>query len=182
MKRPNRLIMIIQTIFTILGGIIAALMFKRVITSKPDLLTIVSSIVYLLVYLYVIFYSIFDYRLDDKHYELAVYAYAALLGVEILVTGKFIAGYPLSESSALVVGLCNLISFAFVIKFSQILDKRKEALTAMSISLIVKYFVEFWLIISLIKHLELIHILTALSVPVLGTTILLAYTYCYGNN
>ena len=182
MKKPNAVILIIQGIFTIIGALTSLVMLKRTLVSNPDILTLLRSVISVLVYLYIIFYSIVNYRKDDLHYKVAVYSYAALLGIEILYNGKLMAGMGLGEVTTLIVNVCNLISFATVIIFAENLQSRKKALISISVSVLIKYLVEFWLICSMLNSIQLIHVLTALSTPVLGTTVLLAYTHKYGND
>ncbi|MBQ6492983.1 MAG: hypothetical protein IJI92_10755 [Erysipelotrichaceae bacterium] len=182
MKKPDIKILIIQGIFTIIGAVTSLIMLKRTLVSDPDILTLLSSIIFVIVYLFIIFYSIVNYRKDDLQYKVAVYFYAALLGIEILYSGKLMGNMGLGEISTLIVNVCNLICFALVIKFAETLENRKSALISISVSVLIKYLVEFWLIWMMFDQIELIHVLTALSVPVLGTTVLLAYTHKYGND
>ena len=182
MKKPNTVVLIIQAIFTIVGALTSIVMLKRTLVLNPDILTLLSSVISVLVYLYIIFYSIVNYRKDDMHYKTAVYSYAALLGIEILYNGKLMAGMGLGEVTTLIVNVCNLICFATVIIFAENLENRKKALIYVSVSVLIKYLVEFWLIYSMMDSIQLIHVLTALSIPVLGTTVLLAYTHKYGND
>ena len=182
MKKPNKAILIIQAIFTLIGAATSRIMLKRVFVSNPDLLTQLSSIIFVVVYLFIIVYSLYNYKKDDAHYKIAVYAYAALLGIEILYSGKFMSGFGLSDIETLIVNACNLFCFASAVRFAETLVDRKKALSAMAISVGVKYLVEFWLIFRMLQYIQLIHVLTALSIPVLGTTILLAYTYRFGND
>ena len=181
MKKPNNIILIIQTILFLIGAITAIIMFKRLFDGSPDILTILNSIIHIGVYLFIIIYASFNYNKDDLHFRLCVYAYAALLGIEILYSGNMLKDMGLSEMNTLIVNTCNLIAFANVIKFVDILDNKKVALIYLSISNILKLLVELYLIISMINFVQTIHILTALSVPILGFTILIAYMHSFGN-
>ena len=182
MKKPNKVIFIIQAIFTIIGAASSLLMLKRVLVSNPDVLTLLSSILFVIDYLFIIVYSLYNYKKDDAHYKIAVYAYAALLGIEILYSGKFMQGFGLGDLETLIVNACNLFCFASVIKFAENLSDRKKALVSMAASVLVKFLVEFWLIFKMLQNIQLIHVITALSIPILGTTILLSFTYRYGND
>ena len=77
-------------------------MLKRVLVSNPDVLTLLSSILFVIDYLFIIVYSLYDYKKDDAQYKIAVYAYAALLGIEILYSGKFMQGFGLGDLETLI--------------------------------------------------------------------------------
>ena len=182
MKKPDLRILIVQGFFTIIGAATSLIMLQRTLVSDPDILTLLNSIVFVAVYLYIIFYSTVNYKKDDIHYRIAVYCYASLLGIEILYSGKLMSDMGLGEVQTLVVNICNLICFALVIIFAENLESRKKAIISMATSVIIKYLAELWLIIMMINFVKLVHILTALAVPILGTTVLLAYMHRYGND
>ena len=176
MKKPNNFILIVQAILTVLGAITSVIMFKNSLSSS-NILTILTGVIYVAVYVIVFVYAFFKYKNDDKYFKLSLYGYAALLGIEILYSGKMIEGFGLGENVTLIVNIINLICFANVVKFIDILDQRKKAIIYFSISIGLKFLVELCLIAKMINFVQLIHILTALSVPILGVTLLVAYLH-----
>lgn len=180
MKKPSKIILIFQAALTVIGAVTSVIMFNRLL-GDADILTILNSVIYIGVYVFLFIYAIFKYKDDDKYFRIMVYAYAALLGIDVLFAGNMIKGFGLGENTILVLNAVNLTSFAFVIKFVDILEQRKKAIIYMSLSNVLKFLMELYLIIKMINFIEPIHILTALSVPVLGTTMLVAYMHRFGD-
>lgn len=180
MKKPSNIILIFQAALTVVGAVTSVIMFNNLL-GEADILSILNSVIYIAVYVFLFIYAIFKYKDDDKYFRIMVYAYAALLGIDVLFAGNMIKGFGLGENTILVLNAVNLTSFAFVIKFVDILEQRKKAIIYMSISNALKFLMELYLIIKMINFIQPIHILTALSVPVLGTTILVAYMHRFGD-
>jgi len=174
-EQKTKLILGIQVILTLLGTVLAVVLLVRALKT-PSLLGISGSIVYLVAYLALIFYAIKTYsKKENVYFQGVIYAYAALLGIQILQSGNFVSDYGLSPNLALIINCFNIICFANLVKFSDFLDTKKVALAYITIAVIIKLFIEICLIIKMIKYVQLIHILMSLSIPLLGITIIVAY-------
>ena len=182
MKKPKKLLLMMQAIFTAIGALTSLIMLQRAIKVNGNVLDIINGIVYVVVYAYAITYAVYNYKNDDKYYNYFIYGYAALLGIEILYSGKMMEGFGLGENTVLLLNTVNLIAFGCVIQFANNLENRKKALTYMGVANGLKFGIELYLIIRLFNYIEPVHMLTALSVPVLGTTLLLAYANRYGED
>ena len=175
MKTKTKTILSFQFILTILGTILAVILLTRSLKT-PSLLGIMGSIVYLIAYISLIFYALKTYKKkDDIYFQGVIYAYAALLGIQILQSGNFISDYGLSVNTALIINCFNIISFANVIKFSDTLNDKKSALAYIIIAVLIKLVIEIILIIKMFAFIKLIHILMSLSIPILGVSIIIAY-------
>lgn len=164
-----------QSILTIFGTILAVILLLRELKS-PSILGLLNSIVYLVVYLLLIIYA--TKRYIDKNnifFKILIYAYAVLLGIQVLQSGNFISGYGLSQNIAIIINCFNLICFANVIKFSDFLSNKKVALSYIIIAVVIKFVIELCLILKMFAYIQLIHILMSLSIPILGVTITFAY-------
>ena len=174
-RLKGKFILDIQFVLTILGTILAVVLLIRAFKT-PSLLGVLASIVYLVAYVALVFYAIKTYRKEDSiYFQGVIYAYAALLGVQILQSGNFISGFGLPQNIAMIIDCFNLISFANVVKFSDTLNERKKAFAYIIIAVILKLVVEICLIIKMFEFIQIIHILTSLSIPILGITIIVAY-------
>ena len=181
MKKPSKVVLIVQALFTLVGAAACVVMAKRLFEGGPDLLTILSSIIFILAYVFTLIYATKNYKGDGRFYEITVYSYVALLGIEILYAGELISGFGLGKNVTLLVNLCNLIAFAFTIKFVDVLNDHKRALSYMGIGCALKLAVEAYLIIKMWQYIQVIHIITALAVPILGFTMMVAYMHKYGS-
>lgn len=114
---------------------------------------------------------------ENIYFQGVIYAYVALLGIQILQAGNFISDYGLAPNVVLLINCCNIISFANVIKFADNLDTKKVAIAYISIAVILKLIVELYLIIKMFAYIQLIHILASLSIPLLGVIIILTYIH-----
>ena len=174
-KLKNKLILSIQFVLTILGTVLAVVLLVRALKA-PSILGVLGSVVYLVAYLALVFYAIKTYsKKDDIYFQGVIYAYAALLGVQILQSGNFISDIGLSQNIAIIINCFNIICFANVVKFSDSLNERKKALAYIIIAVILKLMVEICLIIKMFEFVQLIHILSSLSIPILGITIIVVY-------
>lgn len=84
-----------------------------------------GSTTYLVAYIAIIFYSIKNYNKKENIYlQGVIYAYASVIGIQILQAGNFISDYGLTQNVALLINCCNLIIFANVIKFADNLNSK----------------------------------------------------------
>lgn len=174
-RLKNKFILSVQFVLTIFGTILAVVLLVRALKA-PSILGVLGSIIYLVAYLALIFYAIKTYRKKDNiYFQGVIYAYAALLGVQILQSGNFISEYGLPQNIAIIINCFNIISFANVVKFSDSLDGKKNALAYIIIAVAIKLIVEICLIIKMFEFVQSIHILSSLSIPILGTIIIVAY-------
>ena len=180
MKKPTKLLLAVQAVFTIMGAISSVLMVANIFTQDSDFIDCLNAAIYCIVYLYAIIYSVFKYKDADLYFELFAYCYAALLGVLILYSGRLIRNSALSDPLAFMINTVNLICFANVIKFTDHLDDRKVALAYLGTAVILKFAAELFLIVLSFDKITPLNIMTALSVPILGATLLLAYAHRYG--
>ena len=142
----------------------------------PTPLGLLSSIVYLVTYIALIFYAMKTYsKKDNIYFQGVIYAYAALLGIQILQSGNFISEYGLPQNIAFIINCFNIICFANVVKFSDFLNVKKTALFYIIIAVLIKLIIEIYLIIKMFAFIQVIHILMSLSIPILGITIIVAY-------
>lgn len=174
-KLKIRSILSIEFCFTLFGTALAVvLLFKTL--KEPTLLGVLSSIVYLVAYLALVFYALKTYnKKDNIYFQGVIYAYAALLGIQILQSGNYISDFGLPQNIVLIINCFNIISFANVLKFSDFLDVRKTALAYIVIAVAIKLIIEIYLIVKMFAFIQIIHILMSLSIPILGITIIVAY-------
>ena len=156
---------------------LSIVLFKETL-KNPSLIGVLGSIAYLITHLAIIFYTTENYKKrENKYFQGVIYAYAAVLGIQILQSGNYILDYGLSQNVAIAINCFNLISFANVIKFSDNLDSKLIALSYMIIAIALKLGVEIFLIVKMFAFIQLIHIFMSLSIPILGITIIVAYIY-----
>ena len=177
-NKSNKILLGIQLILTLLGTILSVVLLIRTITTGPTFLGILGSIVYVISYIALIFYATRNYKKKENiYFQGVIYAYAALLGIQILQAGNFISDYGLAPNVVLLINCCNIISFANVIKFADNLDTKKVALAYILIAVMLKLIVELYLIVKMFAYIQLIHILISLSIPLLGVIIILTYIH-----
>jgi hypothetical protein len=176
-KNIKKFILSLQIIFTLFGTILAIILF--VISLKtPSLLGILGSATYLITYLAIILYTTNNYnKKENIYFQGVIYAYASVIGIQILQSGNYISDYGLAENLAIIINCFNLISFANIIKFADKLESKKIALSYMIIAVVLKLVVELCLIVKMFAFIQFIHILMSLSIPILGVTIIVAYIY-----
>ena len=174
-EKFKNFIFFVQIILTLFGTVLAVvLLFKALET--PTLLGVLGAISYLVSYLAIIFYTIKNYnKKENIYFQGVIYAYAAVIGIQILQAGNYISDYGLTQNIAILINCFNLISFANIIKFADNLNTKKIALAYIIIAVILKLIVEISLIIKMFAFVQLIHILMSLSIPILGITIIIAY-------
>lgn len=172
----DKLVLLSETILTVLGFILAWMLLYRTIKTDLSVLSLLVSNTYLFAYLVLMIYATNSYKKEgDIYFKFVIYSYVALLGVQILQAGNFISNYGLDENIVLIINICNLFCYAGFIKFADSLNVRKVALIYGWITVLIKFGIELGLIISMFAYIKLIHIITSLSVPILGATIMLAY-------
>lgn len=176
-KNVKKIILLLQIILTLFGTALA-IMLLFMSFKKPSLLGILGSATYLITHLAIIVYTAKNYnKKENIYFQGVIYAYASVLGIQILQAGNYISDFGLAENVAILINCCNLISFANTIKFADSLDSKKIALAYMIIAVVLKLIVEICLIIKMFAFIQFIHILMSLSIPVLGITIIVAYIY-----
>ncbi len=175
MDNLRKIVLFLQIILTVFGTILAVILFFTTLKT-PSLLGILGAVVYLITYIAIIFYTVMNYKKRDNiYFQGVIYAYVAVIGIQILQAGNYISDYGLTENVALLINCCNLISFANIIKFSDNLDSKKIALAYMTIAVVLKLAIEIFLIVKMIAFIKVIHIFMSLSIPILGITIIVAY-------
>lgn len=176
-KKVKNIILFVQIILTLLGTILAVVLFFKTLEA-PTLLGVLGSVAYLTTYLAIIFYTVKNYsKKENIYFQGVIYAYAAVIGIQILQSGNYISDYGLTQNIAILINCCNLISFANIIKFADNLNSKKIALSYMVIAVILKMIIEICLIVKMFAFIQFIHILMSLSIPILGITIIIAYIY-----
>lgn len=173
--KMKNFILFIQMALTLFGTILAVVLLFRELQA-PSFLGVIGSIAYLVTYLSVIVYTVFNYnKKENIYFQGVIYAYAALIGIQILQSGNYISDYGLAPNVALFINCLNLIIFANIIKFADKLDSKKIAISYMIVAVLLKLGIEISLIIKMIAFVQIIHILMSLAIPILGITILIAY-------
>lgn len=174
-KLKNKIVLSIQFCLTLFGTVLAVVLLVRTL-KEPTLLGVLSSIVYLVAYLALVIYAIMTYnKKENIYFKGVIYAYAALLGIQILQSGNYISEFGLPQNIVLLINCFNIISFANVVKFSDFLDVKKTALSYIIIAVVIKFIIEIYLIVKMFAFIQIIHILMSLSIPILGITIIVAY-------
>ena len=181
LKKTNAIILFIQMLLTIGGTVLAWVMLVRTLSSAHTALDVLGNVVSLLAYLGLILYAVRNYsKKGDLYFQGVIYAFAAVVGVQILQNGMFISDYGLSESAALFISIVDIIVFGNAIKFADSLNNKTTALCYIGIGTALKLGAELYLIILMANYIQFIHILLALSVPIMGITLIVTYlTRCY---
>lgn len=181
-KKNNRyyLFMFVQMVVSLCGTVLGVMMLVRTLSSSFTASNLIIDIVYLAGFVILVLYGITNYKKDgDIYFQIVIYGFAAILGVQILQNGMFISNYGLSASSAMLINIANLIAFGNAVKFADHLGKKKMALSYICIAVAVKLLGELYLIILMRQNIQLIHILLSLSVPFMGIVIILTYLNRY---
>ncbi|MBQ9068276.1 MAG: hypothetical protein IJ131_04320 [Eggerthellaceae bacterium] len=171
-------LLMVQIVLTVAGTILALYNFVNTIGQGPTLLGFLFAVVYLASYIALIVYAGWGRKKQgDFPFQITVYAYAALLGIQILQNGQFLSSIGLSEGLTLFINTANLIAFANVIKFSDLLNDRKKAYAYLLTAVALKLAGELALIVVFAGNVQVMQVLMALSVPILGATLLVVYLY-----
>lgn len=176
-KIIKNIILFAQIILTLFGTGLAVVLLLGALKT-PSLLGVLGSITFLITYIAIIWYTIKNYnKKENIYFQGVIYAYASVLGIQILQAGNFVSDYGLTQNLTIFINCCNLISFANIIKFADNLDNKKVALSYIVIAVILKLVAELCLIVKMFAFIQFIHILMSLSIPILGITIIVAYIY-----
>lgn len=181
-QKNNRyyLFMFVQMVVSLCGTVLGVMMLVRTLSSSFTASNLIIDIVFLAGFVILVLYGITNYKKDgDIYFQIVIYGFAAILGVQILQNGMFISNYGLSASSAMLINIANLIAFGNAVKFADHLGKKKIALSYICIAVAVKLLGELYLIILMRQNIQLIHILLSLSVPFMGIVIILTYLNRY---
>lgn len=181
-KKNNRyyLFMFVQMVVSLCGTVLGVMLLVRTLSSSFTASNLIIDIVFLAGFVILVLYGITNYKKDgDIYFQIVIYGFAAILGVQILQNGMFISNYGLSASSAMLINIANLIAFGNAVKFADHLGKKKIALSYICIAVAVKLLGELYLIILMRQNIQLIHILLSLSVPFMGIVIILTYLNRY---
>lgn len=181
-KKNSRyyLFMFVQMVVSLCGTVLGVMMLVRNLSSSFTASNLIIDTVYLAGFVILVLYGITNYKKDgDIYFQIVIYGFAAILGVQILQNGMFITNYGLSASSAMLINIANLIAFGNAVKFADHLGKKKIALSYICIAVAVKLLGELYLIILMRQNIQLIHILLSLSVPFMGIVIILTYLNRY---
>lgn len=181
-KKNNRyyLFMFVQMVVSLCGTVLGVMMLVRTLSSSFTASNLIIDIVFLAGFVILVLYGITNYKKDgDTYFQIVIYGFAAILGVQILQNGMFISNYGLSASSVMLINIANLIAFGNAVKFADHLGKKKIALSYICIAVAVKLLGELYLIILMRQNIQLIHILLSLSVPFMGIVIILTYLNRY---
>lgn len=142
----------------------------------PTALGVLSCVIQLLGALAILVYAFYTSRIEGSTPFLGVvFAYAAVLGIQLLQSGQAIGEYGLSEGLTLMINAFNLIAFANVIMFANKLGQKTISIGYLALAVILKLAGELALIIKLWEFVNFGIILVSLSVPILGLAILFAY-------
>lgn len=171
-----RFLLIVQIVLTVVGTALAIHTFVDTMTGEKTILGVLFAISYLASFAALFLYACVAYKnLSDFPFHLVIYAYAALLGIQILQNGQFLSGPDLGEGLVLFINVANLVAFANVIKFADKLSDRKLAIAYLVLSVLLKLAAELVLIVVFIDQVNVLQVLKALSVPILGVTLLVVY-------
>lgn len=176
-KNLQNVVLGLQIILTLAGTVLSVVLLWKAMES-PTLLGVLGAVTSLITYLAMILYTSKNYQKKENiYFQGVIYAYAAVIGLQILQAGNYISDYGLTPNIALLINCCNLISFANIIKFADTLDDKKIALSYMTIAVLLKLIIEICLIVKMFAFIQLIHIFMSLAIPLLGITIIVAYIY-----
>lgn len=173
-------LLFLQAVLTLAGVILAIYNCATTFSGSPVALGALFALAYFLAYCMLIAYAISLFQREDNFpLQLTAYAYLAVLGIQILQNGQFMPEMGLSEGLVLFVNIANLVAFANIIKFTDKLAEKRMATGYLLVAVLLKLAAELTLIVVLINYVTPIQVLMALSVPILGGTILVAYLNRY---
>lgn len=175
MNTKYRYIFILQIILTVFGTALSA--YNLVTTAASfDMYSLLSSIIYFAAHITLIVYAYSYFKVQsDRYFKATIYAYIALIGIQIIRGGAITSGYELSTNISYLINTLNLIAFGNLIQFVNRLDSIKISIVYMMMAVLMKSVAEIILIYLIKDQIELYQILMELSIPILGITILIAY-------
>lgn len=174
----KRWVFAVLVLFSVCGTAISVWNLIRTFQGTLTVMGVLQSVIQLLAHLSILGYVLYTNRMEGAGSFLGVvYAYAALLGIQLLQSGQMIDQFGLSKELTMMINIFNLIAFANVIMFSNKLDQKKASVGYIAFAVILKLAGELILIIKMREFINFSVILISLSVPILGLTILFAYLY-----
>jgi hypothetical protein len=175
-SRDNKAVFGCLLLLNVMGLVLGVVKLIQMCQEPLTLLGVLSNVIYLLSYVALSVYALWTYgREGDQYFLGVVYAYAALLGVQLLQSGQPIPSYGLREGLTLMINVFNLIAFANVLMFANKMNEKKTAAWYLFMAALLKLIGELVLIIKLWAFITPYIVLVSLSVPVLGFTILFTY-------
>lgn len=174
----KRWVFAVLVLFSVCGTAISVWNLIRTFQGTLTVMGVLQSVIQLLAHLSILGYVLYTNRMEGAGSFLGVvYAYAALLGIQLLQSGQMIDQFGLSKELTMMINIFNLIAFANVIMFSNKLDQKRASVGYIAFAVILKLAGELILIIKMREFINFSVILISLSVPILGLTILFAYLY-----
>ena len=172
----KRWVYAVLVVLSVCGTAISVWNLIRTFQGTLTVMGVLQSVIQVLAHLAILGYVLYTNRMEGETPFLGVvYAYAALLGIQLLQSGQMISGFGLSQELTMMINIFNLIAFANVIMFANKLDRKKASIGYMATAAILKLAGELILIFKMLEFINFSVILISLSVPVLGMTILFAY-------
>ncbi len=172
----KRWVYTVLVVLSVCGTAISVWNLIRTFQGTLTVMGVLQSVIQVLAHLAILGYVLYTNRMEGETSFLGVvYAYAALLGIQLLQSGQMISGFGLSQELTMMINIFNLIAFANVIMFANKLDRKKASIGYMAAAAILKLAGELILIFRMLEFINFSVILISLSVPVLGLTILFAY-------
>ena len=172
----KRWVYAVLVVLSVCGTAISVWNLIRTFQGTLTVMGVLQSVIQVLAHLAILGYVLYTNRMEGETPFLGVvYAYAALLGIQLLQSGQMISGFGLSQELTMMINIFNLIAFADVIMFANKLDRKKASIGYMAFAAILKLAGELILIFKMLEFINFSVILISLSVPVLGMTILFAY-------
>ena len=172
----KRWVYAVLVVLSVCGTAISVWNLIRTFQGTLTVMGVLQSVIQVLAHLAILGYVLYTNRMEGETPFLGVvYAYAALLGIQLLQSGQMISGFGLSQELTMMINIFNLVAFADVIMFANKLDRKKASIGYMATAAILKLAGELILIFKMLEFINFSVILISLSVPVLGMTILFAY-------
>ena len=172
----KRWVYAVLVVLSVCGTAISVWNLIRTFQGTLTVMGVLQSVIQVLAHLAILGYVLYTNRMEGETPFLGVvYAYAALLGIQLLQSGQMISGFGLSQELTMMINIFNLVAFADVIMFANKLDRKKASIGYMAAAAILKLAGELILIFKMLEFINFSVILISLSVPVLGLTILFAY-------
>lgn len=172
----KRWVYAVLVVLSVCGTAISVWNLIRTFQGTLTVMGVLQSVIQVLAHLAILGYVLYTNRMEGETPFLGVvYAYAALLGIQVLQSGQMISGFGLSQELTMMINIFNLVAFADVIMFANKLDRKKASIGYMASAAILKLTGELILIFKMLEFIDFGVILISLSVPVLGLTILFAY-------
>ena len=174
--RKHGTFLAIQMLFVILGTILTVALIIRQFQTGVDTMNLSTDIVSLIAYIAIIAYACHGFRKESKvYFDVAIYAYAIVFAFQILMFGHMITSSVLSPALAIFINICNIASFACVIKFADKQSEKTLAISYIVLAVVIKLVGEIVLNVAYGGGFQLLYVLMSLANPILGMTLLSAY-------